>query len=228
VERQLAELQLALHVNVGPRRQALEHLRSLIEQQNHRIDTARSAFKKAKQEMEHWQRAMEEAQQRKEQLAAELTTLVQQSAGAQLRKLEQLSDELDHLTADLPPEEAAANGARLGGNSQGPAPAAGPAVQPRPMATQPQPPQQQTQQTPTAQQPAAAPAPSKPTDEEQEAQRRHLQLERQRQAAAAARGRHVQLGRKPSGGAVGATAAAASSVTSGSRQPQSGPFQGFD
>ncbi|EFN57341.1 hypothetical protein CHLNCDRAFT_142700 [Chlorella variabilis] len=121
VEKQLSELQLALHVNVGPRRQALEHLRSLIEQQNHQLDAARTNFRKAKQEMEHWQKQMEEAQQRKDLLAGELNTLVQQSAGAQLKKLEQLSEELEHLTegtaADI---AAAANGRRhTSGNGEG-------------------------------------------------------------------------------------------------------------
>lgn len=67
--------------------QALEHLRSLIEQQNHQLDAARTNFRKAKQEMEHWQKQMEEAQQRKDLLAGELNTLVQQSAGAQLKVL---------------------------------------------------------------------------------------------------------------------------------------------
>ena len=61
VERQLRELQLALHVNVGPRRQALEHLRHLIEQQNHEIDAARTNLQRAKQEVEHWQAAMQAA-----------------------------------------------------------------------------------------------------------------------------------------------------------------------
>ncbi|KAL4859713.1 hypothetical protein ACK3TF_000009 [Chlorella vulgaris] len=217
VERQLAELQLALHVNVEPRRQALEHLRGLIEQQSHKVDTARTNYKRAKQEMEHWQQQMEEADQRKQQLAVELNTLVQQSAGAQLKKLEELSSELERLT-EGPQHVAAANGADT---------AAEPLTTPRP-AAQHQPvagSAGQGQQAQHATAAASAVGEGQATRDEAE-QQRQRQLQQQRQAASAARGRHVQLlpGRKPGsadGGRGGARGIPLAPATGGA-------FQGFE
>ncbi|PRW56976.1 hypothetical protein C2E21_3803 [Chlorella sorokiniana] len=110
VERQLAALHNQLHVNVAPRKQALELLRHKIEEENRQIDVHRSAYSKAKAAMDAAAAALAAAEQRKGQLSEELTMLVMQSSGAQMRKLEQLSDELEHLTTGLPTTAAAANG----------------------------------------------------------------------------------------------------------------------
>lgn len=85
VERQLSDLQLSLHVNVGPRKQALEHLRGKIEEQNHAIDGHRAAFRKAKAAMEEAATALAAAEKEKAELSQQLTMLVTQSAGAQMQ-----------------------------------------------------------------------------------------------------------------------------------------------
>ncbi|KAL4447987.1 hypothetical protein ABPG75_005206 [Micractinium tetrahymenae] len=118
VERQLESLRVALHVNVGPRRQALELLRSKIEAQNYKIDQHRTDYRKHKQLAEQALAAMEREEALKNQMAEELNTLVQQSAGAQLKKLEELSEELEHLTA--PSIDGGGSGGASAGSLPGP------------------------------------------------------------------------------------------------------------
>lgn len=68
VERQLSALQNQLHVNVGPRKQGLEHLRHLIEEENKKIDQHRAAYRKAKAAMEEAAAALASAEQKKAQV----------------------------------------------------------------------------------------------------------------------------------------------------------------
>lgn len=65
--------------------QALEHMRHMIEEHNYEIDRHRAAYRRAKAAMEEAAAALAAAEQRKAQLSEELTMLVQQSAGAQLK-----------------------------------------------------------------------------------------------------------------------------------------------
>ena len=85
VERQVQQLQNQLHVNVAPRQQALEHLRHRVEEQNRIIDKHRAAFRKAQAAMQEAAAALAAAEAQKARLSDELTMLVTQSAGAQLR-----------------------------------------------------------------------------------------------------------------------------------------------
>lgn len=134
VERQLAALHNQLHVNVAPRKQALELLRHKIEEENRQvrrwgvagraadglfvegsrpcpcsrkrnasacsqqasplcptspgsvqIDVHRAAHSKAKAAMDAAAAALAAAEQRKAKLSEELTMLVMQSSGAQMR-----------------------------------------------------------------------------------------------------------------------------------------------
>lgn len=243
VERQLESLRVALHVNVGPRRQALELLRSKIEAQNHKIDQHRTDYRKHKQLAEQALAAMEREEALKNQMAEELNTLVQQSAGAQLKKLDELGQELEHLTAGLPFGQAANGGGAAYPAGPAPTPAAGDgdrgfgaamAAAAAAAAAADQEHQQGQEgvgKAPAAEAAAAAGdgpmAEQEAAAEEQrrrqeEAERRRRRQEEQQRAAADARSRHVQLGgRRPRPSLI----PSAPGVPNGST---SGPFRGFD
>eukprot|EP00884_Botryococcus_braunii_P005071 jgi/Botrbrau1/14565/Bobra.27_3s0004.1 len=111
VERELAELQMQLKLTSGPKKSALLMLRKKIEAQNEKVIAARENFLAARKVMEAREEALNAELRIKEQLCAELNLLVQQSAHAQLDKLEQLTVRLEHLTNEAVPREVVA---RLG------------------------------------------------------------------------------------------------------------------
>lgn len=240
VERQLESLRLALHVNVGPRRQALELLRSKIEAQNHKIDQHRTDYRKYKQLAEQALAAMEREEALKNQMAEELNTLVQQSAGAQLKKLDELGQELEHLTAGLP-FTSAANGGGAGVASDAAAPEVGDGSQVDAMAAAFVPPPGSSSEGQQEGQPRAGHAGAEgavaagdtalqeqhTVAEEQrrrqeEAERLRQRLAEQQKAAADARSRHVQLGGRRPGPSLIPPAPA------GNNGSPAGPFRGFD
>ncbi|CAL5225456.1 g8276 [Coccomyxa viridis] len=97
VERELSGLQMQLKLSTGPKRSALMMLRKKIELQNERVLAARERQKAAKKVFEATDEALKEEDAAKERLCSELNMLVQQSAHAQLEKLEQLTARLERM-----------------------------------------------------------------------------------------------------------------------------------
>lgn len=97
VEKELAQLQLQLKLSVGPKRQALELLRKKIEIQNGRVAAARAKYLSAKKVVDQLNEELSIEEAAKDQLCEELNMLVQQSATAQMNKLEDLRRQLEAL-----------------------------------------------------------------------------------------------------------------------------------
>ncbi|CAK0734975.1 hypothetical protein CVIRNUC_000510 [Coccomyxa viridis] len=97
VERELSGLQMQLKLSTGPKKSALMMLRKKIEVQNDRVLAARAAQKAAKKVFEAADETLKEEDAVKERLCSELNMLVQQSAHAQLEKLEQLTARLERM-----------------------------------------------------------------------------------------------------------------------------------
>jgi hypothetical protein len=101
VERELSGLQLQLHVNVGPKKQALEMMRRKIEEQNERVGEAQRRHTATAAAAKVAKEALEREEKVKQQLCEELDLLVQQSANSQMHKLEQLTQRLETLNSGL-------------------------------------------------------------------------------------------------------------------------------
>ncbi|KAK9790110.1 hypothetical protein WJX73_008949 [Symbiochloris irregularis] len=97
VEKELAQLQLQLRITAGPKRSALEMIRKKIELQNAKVVMARDRHKAAKQAMQAAEKDLSQEEAIKQRLCDELNVLVQQSATAQLDKLDQLTQRLNFL-----------------------------------------------------------------------------------------------------------------------------------
>lgn len=101
VEKELAELQLQLRMNVQPKRQGLELLRRKIEAQTEKVEAAQRANDIAQREAARTAEALAAALRVKEQLCQELNLLVSQSATSQYDKLAELTERLKQLNAGL-------------------------------------------------------------------------------------------------------------------------------
>ncbi len=101
VEKELAELQLQLHMNVQPKRQGLELLRRKIEAQAVKVVAAERANDIAQREAAHTAEELAAELQEKEKLSQELIMLVSQSANSQYDKLAELTERLKHLNTGL-------------------------------------------------------------------------------------------------------------------------------
>lgn len=101
VERELSQLQLQLKLTNGPKRSALEMLRKKIEVQNEKVLTARRNHEKLQKQVDAAAEVLAAEERVKDQLCQELNLLVQESAHAQIDKLEQLTRRLELLNKDL-------------------------------------------------------------------------------------------------------------------------------
>lgn len=99
VERELAGLQLQLKLTNGPKKSALELIRKKIEMQNEHVVFARTKHQAARKVAEATEAALREEEAKKDKLCQELNMLVQQSAHAQLERLEQLTSRMETLNA---------------------------------------------------------------------------------------------------------------------------------
>lgn len=108
VEKELQGLQLQLKLTSGPKRSALEMLRRKIEAQTDRVITARMDAQAAQQVADAAAERLAAEERAKDLLCQELNLLVQQSAHAQLEKLESLTKRLEALNAPVRGPEAAA------------------------------------------------------------------------------------------------------------------------
>ncbi|CAL8467033.1 g6569 [Coccomyxa elongata] len=101
VERELSGLQMQLKLSTGPKKSALMMIRKKIEVQNERVLTARDRQRAARKVFEAAEEALKTEEQVKERLCQELNLLVQQSAHAQLEKLEQLTARLERMNESV-------------------------------------------------------------------------------------------------------------------------------
>lgn len=97
VEKELSSLQLQLKLTAGPKKHALELLRKKIEIQNEKVVAVRQRHSAAKQVLEAVEVELKREEAVKDQLCSELNLLVQQSATAQLNKLDDLKRQLELL-----------------------------------------------------------------------------------------------------------------------------------
>ncbi len=243
VEKELAGLQLQLKLTSGPKRSALEMLRKKIEAQNEKVLAARKNQQRARAMAASAEEVLAAEERVKDKLCQELNLLIQESAHAQLDKLDQLTRRLELLNRDLTVAEvdlssegdaevARAHSAPGGGaDSSGDASKGAAASQPAAgsAAPQPAPPQPGSAPQP-APQPAGAstnpfetptPAPAKAAVDKEKARQ-----------AQQARARHVQLptDRRPARGAAPQQQVTPQQATPPRTRPtqSSGAFQGFD
>ncbi|KAK9916893.1 hypothetical protein WJX75_008410 [Coccomyxa subellipsoidea] len=101
VERELGGLQMQLKLSTGPKKSALMMIRKKIEMQNERVLAARDRQRAAKKVFEATEESLKAEEQVKERLCQELNLLVQQSAHAQLEKLEQLTERLERMNQSV-------------------------------------------------------------------------------------------------------------------------------
>mmetsp|Transcript_15726 Transcript_15726/g.44002 ORF Transcript_15726/g.44002 Transcript_15726/m.44002 type:complete len:343 (+) Transcript_15726:242-1270(+) len=101
VEKELQDLQMQLKLTAGPKRSVLEMLRRKIEDQNNKVVREREKVQKAKQVLDGAEESLKKEQDIKDQLCQELNLIVQQSAHAQLDKLEQLTARLEQLGSGI-------------------------------------------------------------------------------------------------------------------------------
>ncbi|BDA40657.1 hypothetical protein COCOBI_01-3100 [Coccomyxa sp. Obi] len=101
VERELSGLQMQLKLSTGPKKSALMMIRKKIEMQNERVLAARDRQRAARKVFEAADEALKTEEQVKERLCQELNLLVQQSAHAQLEKLEQLTARLERMNESV-------------------------------------------------------------------------------------------------------------------------------
>jgi len=135
VEHELKDLQLQLKLTAGPKKSALEMLRKKIEAQTEQVAARRGKVAEAKQVLDAAEAELKAEEAVKERLCQELTSIVQQSANAELSKLEQLTQRLEQLGVGVglaeeapqaPPHEAPRArqaGGDVGGDATPPAPA---------------------------------------------------------------------------------------------------------
>ncbi|KAK9834428.1 hypothetical protein WJX74_001542 [Apatococcus lobatus] len=244
VEKELKGLQLQLKLTSGPKRSALEHLRKKIEFQNERVVAARERFHSARKVADVAEESFRTEDRMKEQLCQELNLLVQQSAHAQLDKLEQLTQRLELLNHGEPlpqgqnPASLQAEIRHVAAKAGVPTPAIASGAQPQaaqqshiPAATH----SHSGQASPSRSQESAASLPDLASaassqsnlslpDEEIQAAAQHQATARQ--AAADARARHVRLGsRAPGTGTNGSSSSSSSLAGAGNQPPATQPSQ---
>eukprot|EP00951_Prasinocladus_malaysianus_P039020 scaffold433111_cov47-Prasinocladus_malaysianus.AAC.1 len=104
VETELKDLQLQLKITSGPKKSVLELLRKKIEVQNGKVVAERQKVAKARQVLEEAEASLQKEEDIKDRLCQELNLVVQESAHAQLSKLEQLTSRLEHLHVGIDPQ----------------------------------------------------------------------------------------------------------------------------
>lgn len=215
IERELAELQLQLRMNIGPKKQAMELLRRKIEAQALKVSAARAHHDAAKKAFEAATEALVAEEAAKNQLCNELSLLVQQANRSQLEKLQQLASRVDLLN-NFGGAGTAASGP-TGGTSAASQTASAPAgAVPQSDvngASAPVGPQPNGNNASHASVSASSTA---------EQQARALQKQQAAAEAAAARSRHVSLGGRGRGRGGSRGAPVKESID------ESGTFRGFD
>lgn len=103
LEKELSQLQLQLKITAGPKKHALELLRKKIETQNEKVAAIKQRYKAAKQVFEAVEAELQREEAVKDHLCSELNLVVQQSATAELNKLEELKHQLLTLQGFAPP-----------------------------------------------------------------------------------------------------------------------------
>ncbi|KAG2384876.1 uncharacterized protein HKW66_Vig0119680 [Vigna angularis] len=97
VERELANLGLEMKLTSGPKKAALEHMRTKIEASTEKIRVAKLKEEQAHKAWESASKAVRDEEQIKQKLCEDLSKLVEESNNSQLSRLEELKRRLEAM-----------------------------------------------------------------------------------------------------------------------------------
>lgn len=106
-ERELHAVRVETDLTSSGRKRALEHMRRMVEQQSEKVSNARRELAEARRVASAAEAALEREEAQKKRLIDDLNVLVTQSTDGQVRRLDELKQRLEGLSAKMTESEPA-------------------------------------------------------------------------------------------------------------------------